>query len=639
MRKFFGLLLVLLLLTTSVAFADPAMEIPSIDVQMEVDLSNTYHITETIKVNFLQERRGMIRDIPRKFYGYNHDIEDLSITDEKGNPHPFSTTNHGDVLEIRIGDANTFLTGPVTYVIKYTFVMGADRNPEFDQVYWDLIGNEWTSTIEEMTFRVTMPKAFDETTLNVPMGSYGSIEKAQWQVNGNTVTGTAGRPLRAYESLTFRLDMAEGYFTEAPLPYDRNQFFATFGVLGAAILAGLGIRKKNEANNEIIPVVSFDPPYDLNPPEIGYMNSEEIISSQDMATLITYWASKGYLRIVEEDKSNFLGGSSSTMTFIQQTHGDEIRNDYERTLFQRMFSYGSDNQVKMSQLEHKFYKDVDHAMGRLKQRFTGDQEILVNSYQYLPGILILIVFVAATWFIGGQLEWLLGIPSFMGYIITVVILGIILVVATVTNKDRGSKTALSGCLGTLFVPLAFMGVYLFMRGSFRFDRIFSGFSLPRLSEPWLWYVIATIALTGFLFYNLVRIKKYTPYAREHLGQIRGFKDFLEKAKTEELNMMFQNNPNYYYDMLPFVYVFGLTDIWEDHLKRLTLPAPDWYQSDRPFYPGRFYVNLNSNFGQATSPPPQQSSSGGGGSRGGFGGGFGGGGFSGGGGGGGGGRSW
>lgn len=639
MRKFFGLLLILLLLTSSVSFADIFMEVPSIDVEMEVDLSNTYHVTETIRVNYLDQRRGLIRDIERKFYGYSHDIENISVTDEQGKPHPFATTIHGDILEIRIGDANTFLTGPVTYVIKYSFVMGADRNSEFDQVYWNLVGNDWSSPIDQMTFRVEMPKAFDESTLNVTKGYYQSVDKADWQVSGTTVTGSAG-PLQPYQSVTFRVDMEEGYFTDAPLPYNPLHFYATFGVLGAAILISGAIRRKNSANNEIIPVVSFDPPFDLNPPEMGYVNSEEMVTKRDMASLITYWASKGYLQIVEEDTTNFLGSGHSDMTFIRKTTGEEISNGYEKQLFQRMFSHGSDNQVTMDQLKYKFYKDVDVALSSLRNKFRGEQEILVNSYQYLPGILIVIAFVAATLFIGHQMSWLFGIASFLSYLITVVLLSLLMFVASSLHSRQssgGTHGIEYGCLAMLISPVLLIGGYMMLGGGFNLQRMFSGFSFPRLSDPWLWLVVATLLLTGYLFYSLIGIKKYTDYARSLLGPIRGFKDFLEKAKTEELNMMFESNPNYYYDMLPFVYVFNLTDKWEKHLSELTLPAPDWYSGQGSFYPGRFYINLNSNFSTATSQPPSQS--GGGGGRSSRGGGFGGGGFSGGGGGGGGGRSW
>lgn len=636
MKKVLGLLLVLLIITSSAAFADPAMEIPSIDVVMDVDLSNTYHVTETIQVNFLFERRGLIRDIETHFYGYSHTIENISVTDENGQPHPFSTTNHGKYLEVRIGDPNIYLTGPVTYVIKYSFIMGADRNSEFDQVYWNLIGTQWSSPIQATSFRVTMPKEFDPATLNVTKGAFGSTDKASWQVDGNVVTGSAGA-LRPNEALTFRVDMEEGYFSEAPLPYNPVHFYATFGILGAAILLAIAIRRKNAANNEIIPVVSFEPPFGFNPPEMGYISSEEMIKKEDIASLIIYWASKGYLQIEEVSKQNALG-SGSYMTFVRKVTGDVIENDYERRLFNAMFSYGKDNRVTMEHLKHRFYKDVDKAVAAVRQKFRGEQEILVNSYQYLPGIIMIVVFIVAGIFIARQAAWLFGILDFVSYIITFIVLALLLfVVAAFHARKPGNHRSEFGCIGMIIAPLVIMGIYFSLSGSFSLRQIFSGFAFPRLDDPWLWFVIATLVLTGGLFYALMGIKKYTEYARQHLGQIRGFKQFLEKAKTEELNMMFQTNPSYYYDMLPFVYVFGLTSIWEKHLKELTIPAPDWYTGQGQFYPGRFYVNLNNNFSTATSTPPQQSS--GGGSRGGFGGGFGGGGFSGGGGGGGGGRSW
>lgn len=637
MKKLFSLLLLLILLTPGYAFADYNYDILSYDVHMLVDDQNVYHITETINVDFKQNRHGLFRYIPTKFYNYIHEIENTSVTDELGVPYPYAISNQGERFEFKIGSPDYTVFGKKTYVIKYDFVMGDDMNKEFDQVYWNLIGQDWASEIPLATFTVELPHAgFDETTLNVTKGGYGSLDKANWQVNGNTVTGSAEN-LQYYEGLTFRLDMKEGYFTDVPKPYKVGEFLGIFGVLGAGILAAFSLKAKNVRNNEIIPIVSFDPPGGINPAEAKYIESEEILADQDMASIILQWASKGYLRIEEHETSGLFGGRDE-MTYHRLVESSALPSNYERKLFAAMFRHGDGSQVTANELKHHFYADIQEASASLKAQFTGSHEILVNNFQYLPMVILAVSFIAAVLFIGKQLGRLMGVNSLVGYIIAgVVLLLLLFITASLQNRKSNSKKAVpAGCLNMILLPVITIAIYLAMNGAFSFKALLTSLRLPKLTDPWVLLVLASFILVGILFYALMGIKKYTDFAREALPKIRGFKDFLEKAKTEEVNQMFQTNPHYYYDVLPYIYVFGLTKIWDKHLKELVIPPPDWYTGDRPFVPGRFYVNFGTNFSTANSRPPAKSS---GSQGGGFGGGFGGGGFSGGGGGGGGGGSW
>ena len=112
------------------------------------------------------------------------------------------------------------------------------------------------------------------------------------------------------------------------------------------------------------------------------------------------------------------------------------------------------------------------------------------------------------------------------------------------------------------------------------------------------------------------------------GRILGFKNFIKTAEKERLEMLVEQNPQYFYDLLPYAYVLGVTDVWIKNFERIMMPAPNWYHGD--FNANYFMTSMNSSF--ANIPTGNSSSSGGGS-------GFSGGGSSGGGSGGGGGSSW
>ena len=96
--------------------------------------------------------------------------------------------------------------------------------------------------------------------------------------------------------------------------------------------------------------------------------------------------------------------------------------------------------------------------------------------------------------------------------------------------------------------------------------------------------------------------------------------------------MVNENPTYFFDILPYTYVLGVSKKWIKKFESISLKAPNWYDNDGTFNYVMFNSFMNNTMRSATTAMSSSpSSSGGGGSSGG--------GFSGGGSGGGGGGSW
>ena len=126
------------------------------------------------------------------------------------------------------------------------------------------------------------------------------------------------------------------------------------------------------------------------------------------------------------------------------------------------------------------------------------------------------------------------------------------------------------------------------------------------------------------------LPKRTTYGNEMLGKLRGFKNFLTTVEKEKLEAMVMQNPNYFYDILPYTYVLGVSDKWIKKFESISLQAPSWYCSSNSFDISSFGTFMNSTMisarsAMSSSPASSSggSSSGGGSSGGGSGGGGGG----------------
>ena len=52
--------------------------------------------------------------------------------------------------------------------------------------------------------------------------------------------------------------------------------------------------------------------------------------------------------------------------------------------------------------------------------------------------------------------------------------------------------------------------------------------------------------------------KRTDYGNAIYGRIKGFRNFLEAAEKEKLEALVNDDPSYFYNILPYTYVLGIS---------------------------------------------------------------------------------
>ena len=596
-------------------------EITDYDIDMVVNENNTFDITETITTYFNVEKHGIFRKIPLK-----NSVKRLDGTESKNQAQisnievsdNYKISNENGYKVIKIGDANTTLTGSHKYIIKYNYNIGKDPLKDVDELYFNLIGEEWDTTIDNVTFKITMPKDFEQSQLGFSCGNVGSLNSSNvdYSVDGRVIIGSVKGMLTPGQALTVRATLPEGYFVGAGLKTDVISIFVIILSLIFVLIAYM-IWKKYGKDDEVIETVEFYPPEGYNPAELSFLYKGKT-SNEDIVSLLIYLANKGYLKIEQTEKKVLLFNSDGfKITKLREYDGD---NECEEIFFNGLFK-GKKQTVTEKDLYDKFYKTLDKISSKINSK-TNKNKIFEK---------------AST----GKGKWFI--------LMIIVIFCIITIKPVVEYSSEGwflvpFALIFPGIGFTVLFSMVFRAnnvmakIFGLVWGGMFGGMPWSFIVLPCLLQNTTYlitYIIGIICIAVILIIDKYMPKR-TKYGNEILGKIKGFKRFLETAEKEQLENLVMDNPEYFYSILPYTYVLGVSDKWIDQFETIAIKAPDWYDANDNFSIHNFGMFINSTMSSASSAMTSCPSSSSGGSS--FGGSSGGG-SSGGGSGGGGGGSW
>lgn len=593
------------------------------NIDIKVNEDNTFDIEETITAYFNVPKHGIFRTIPLRNTVTRLDgtksknrvqISNLSVDNK------YTTSKADGNYKIQIGSASHTVTGEQIYVIKYTYNIGKDPIKDYDELYYNLIGTEWDTVIGNVTFNITMPKKFDSSKLGFSSGKEGSIDNinVDYTVDGNEISGSYDGILAVGEALTVRTELPEGYFAGAGFDVkfmDYVMFLIPVLFLGVSAFWW----HKFGRDDQVIETVEFYPPDGVNSLEAGFLYKGKA-ENQDVVSLLIYLANKGYIKISEtKEKALFSKSKNFKITKLKEYDGND---DNEKVFLDGLFKKTSDNanEVTSNDLYDNFYVTMQKILSNANKRANKDK-IFEKSASRKSGFIVLMIIVA---------YFLIAIPliftygDLVSFIFALIYpaIGFSMIFAMLFDKNQTASVKLFGLiLGGLFggVPWTF-------------------WVLPALLQDFTYligYIIGLGSVAGMII-CLKYLPKRTPYGNEMLGKLRGFKNFLETVEKDKLEAMVMQEPTYFYDILPYTYVLGVSDKWIEKFEVISLQSPDWYDGSTDFNMATFGTFMNNTMTLAQSVMSSSPSSDSGGS---FGGGSSGGGSSGGGSGGGGGGSW
>lgn len=617
---------------------DPNMYTEYFNTDITVRDNQSYEVTEDIGVGFYSGRQGIYRHIPYKgtvvSYDGNDEIKPVpyyaDITEAKANE-PLDVSRENGSWVARLGTEGVYKQGG-DYQISYTFVPRFQAK-DYNNAYYNVFPNQWQNDIPAGSrFTVTFPKKFDHNRLQFYYGEQGAKQNAEdiltlaW--NGNTVTGVLQQNLPMGSGITFYAGMEEGYFTGIshldPAPWL---------LIPAAVLCMfiVFLYLKFGRDEQIIPSIQYQPPDNLDSAAVGYIIDDNG-DNKDMISLIIYWADQGYLRIEEKKKNN--------LCLYKLSDLPENAPGYQVTIFKKLF--GRSDECKVNSLKYNFAGTMDIAKKQLRHFIEEQGGVYTRASGRSRRAAKVLCTLPFGWFmlVTGHYSFTSTVQVIMQAALWGILLAGVLVLCGGIDRWYG-KPAKSRRRNTGIGA----GMCFFAVSAYVIDYTVRAYRKEIFQYTWV--LAAVVIMTAIMVFMTVFMKKRTVKCVGWMGRLAGLREFIETAELERMNELAKTNPEWFYHIIPYAYVFGLSDVFAEKLKDLSLPAPEWYVPYHQYTFFDYYVFnslMVSSFDKAAAtlsvpkPSSSGSSAGGGFSGGSFGGG-GGGGFSGGGFGGGGGGSW
>ncbi|MFA5986362.1 MAG: DUF2207 domain-containing protein [Parcubacteria group bacterium] len=414
---FFGGLLLL-----APIFSVRAEEIKTYDVDMTINADATVDVAETIQYDYgTTQRHGIYRDVPVKYTNATNDnrtitLDHITVADQYGVPYTFVTARDGDNLQIKIGNADKFVTGMNTYVITYTVTGAINYFDDHDELYWNATGDRWSALMKAVQVTVHAPQISKTACF---AGPYGSTVACDDMITNNDRTVTfAQENLVSGSGVTTVIGMPAGTVYKPTLQQKIVKYLMDNWIFGLPVFVLIVMwrlwytkGRDPEGKGTIVPY--YEAPEGLTAAEVG-MIAEDAVAPKSVSAAIIQLAVNGHLTIKKIDKKGVF--SSEDYEFTQTGKSSADVSEQDKLLFDAIF--GGAQTRRMSDLKEKFYKDLvaikKSIEGAIMQKgyYTGTPSIVRATYVTIGIFLIVGSFIA-----GSMAGLAYGIATFLSSVI------------------------------------------------------------------------------------------------------------------------------------------------------------------------------------------------------------------------------
>lgn len=599
------------------------ISISNLNVDVSVSKNNIAEVKETFCVTFNEYNlKEVIRYVPYASYvyhatenGVDKKIHYCKIYDIDG------VGEYGETCNVYYDEENGYLTIGLkqvegffekgytrSFIISYKMDMGKDTNKGFDEVYFNIVGTNSLLTIENVSFQITLPGDESQTkSLNVYYGKDGSTKTLEVTRSGELVAGSVDK-LDPCEGVTIRAVFEDGFLT-----YDKEIFASQIVSIIAAfvsVIIALVIMFKLVQRKNYPKPVEVACPEGVTPLSADVFINGECGEKAIPATIV-YLASKKYLKIKQLDNEKIV--------LLKLKDADDKLDASLKGVFNAIFA--SDNkEVMLEDLSVDFFTKAkvirNTAKTKVETTLYDDKKRKLKNMLTAFCITAMIVSIVCLALISVEFF------GFWGNALAPLVVSFGFFAAfTIYILTTRNHFIFKYLVCAMFIVIDF-AVY-FRGGYSQIDGFWLGFVAMILISP------LSILASG-----------EAPYSNEgkmQKGRIEGFKNFILKCEVSQLKMFAEENPSYYFDVLPYAYIFGLSDVWMEKFKSIEITIPDWIEVEGADIVdilifnsmfNNFMLTSHNNFVKSSIAMARTSSSSFGGGS--FGGGFGGGGFSGGG---------
>ncbi len=445
--------LFLLVLTVALpASAQRSWRISNFQTNIAVMDNGTMLVTEHINLVFIGDWHGIHRTLPIEYPGphgtnYTLFLKVRSITDDNGNALKYESSTNSGYRDLKI-----YIPGAVDTSrqvnIQYEVLNGIRFFGSYDELYWNVTGNDWPVPIDHASAFVLFPdKAAGQLRAQAFTGFYGSHAKESTaQVDANKVSFETTNPLSMREGLTIDIYIPKeildepGAFTRAAW-FLRSNGIVLLPVFSFIVMFTMWWYKGRDPKSGLSVAPMYEAPKDMSPAEVGSL-IDDSVDPRDVTSTIVDLAVRGYIHIEEkQEKVLFFKNTDYIFRLLKPRNEWKDLRAHEQAMLENMFS-GNDV-IHLSDLKNRFYLALPgvkkNILRELKDKgmYSVDPDS-ANAYRFLAVLIIAVPFVLLQ--ITGQAQFFLA-PGIAIASIVLALLIVVLIGRLMTAKTlRGVRT-------------------------------------------------------------------------------------------------------------------------------------------------------------------------------------------------------
>lgn len=489
------------------------------------DFSTTITIQKTGEVRVVEKitydfenisRHGIFRNIlTQNSDGSEIGIKDISVTNNQGGNYTYIQKDSPQGITLQIGDPSKTVSGKNVYNISYIVSNALVSFEDYNELYWNVTGNNWKVPIDNATVSVIGEQIIQASCYRGKSGSLqqcSKISTENFSVHenyldpGEGITIAVAFPKEGIAGITRIGGQLNG---NKQIVSQSNSFIKfLLLIIGSIIVGGLmWLRWGSRDSKTTKPVVAwYEPPYNLAPMVLGTLIDKET-DMRDIVAQIISLAERGYISITRIEEKQLLVFKSIDYLFMVNKSTDGIISSIDLNIFKLLFAT---EQPPVGMQTH---------MSDIKKR-SSDGQLIIKNLKDLTEIEL----IQAKFF---------------------------------TPVRNNSTRAIIQLLGIAMVYCAV-----------RFKAIISPFE----------YIIIPIGIITAMVLVSHKNNR-TQLGVDTTQEILGFKEFLSITDKERFNFHNapEKNPKQFMEFLPYAIAFGVEEKWAKQFEGILIPKPIWYQ--------------------------------------------------------------
>ncbi|MBR6337084.1 MAG: DUF2207 domain-containing protein [Ruminococcus sp.] len=538
--------------------------------------ANVYDVTEIVDVYFANPQSGITRTLPR----YDP-VADINNVKTFGYPkysgiysdEPYKVTESGEDLSIFIGGSDLRYKGFKQFRLHYTLDLGPDSVSGRDEALIYLITPSADRPTLRTVFEIKMPKAFDESGVNVVCSDKSYEGIVTYSVDENTIKGETNYHTNSGRALVVRITLPEGYFSDAKYRFDTPTLIClAAGALMTVccVIIYLLSRSRSKPSD----VIASQPPNELNPVEAAYLKFGRL-DDKKIPLLLPYLASRGCFKVMELSKGNTgkLDRSSCSFSFEKSDELPGMHTD-ERMFIDGMFAHRRKDDsgritVSDGELRGGFYTTLRRIGGHYENDktsvcahffpFMGRHMRLV--YRAVLCLLASVGIALPISYSGTGSSEKLGITAFC--FTAALIAGVLFVMGLFKKPIKAAISAAAIGAAVYFMPVS---EYVY------YPRHIAAFG-----------VLCLALILNFFSGDIKTVR--TRYGKKLYDRLVGFERFMQACDTGGLKALCEQNGDSLYNMLPYAKALDVP-----------LPRPKALEKEYLCNPPSWYIRQNDTGG-------------------------------------------